>query len=263
MIDAETSAAIASVAAVHGYETAALAAFVETESGGVAYASVDGRREPLIRWEGHYFNRLCADVVRDRAVAAGLASPRAGGIPNPASQQARWDRLLKPAMLLDNQAALESCSWGMGQVMGAHWKLLGYPSVLAMVDRARADVEGQIELIALYISKAGLKGALARHDWATVAAGYNGPSYKVNRYDTKMAAAYKRHAAKIAPVSSPDATVADIQRRLVVHGFAVVVDGDRGPKTNAAIIKFQKARGLEPDGVVGRFTWAALNADPA
>ncbi|MBL0374002.1 peptidoglycan-binding protein [Rhizobium sp. KVB221] len=33
-----------------------------------------------------------------------------------------------------------------------------------------------------------------------------------------------------------------IQRRLVAHGFPVVVDGKRGPKTKAAVVAFQKAR---------------------
>ena len=35
-------------------------------------------------------------------------------------------------------------------------------------------------------------------------------------------------------------------------------DGDFGPKTRAAVITFQKAKGLVPDGIVGVYTWAAL-----
>lgn len=40
--------------------------------------------------------------------------------------------------------------------------------------------------------------------------------------------------------------------------LALVDDGVFGPKTEAAVVAFQKSKGLKPDGVVGPKTWAAL-----
>lgn len=41
-------------------------------------------------------------------------------------------------------------------------------------------------------------------------------------------------------------------------GYGISVDHDFGPATEAAVIAFQQAHGLEADGIVGRITWAAL-----
>ena len=53
--------------------------------------------------------------------------------------------------------------------------------------------------------------------------------------------------------------VKTLQRLLNALGYSCgSVDGDFGTKTNAAVLKFQKAKGLAADGVVGAKTWAAL-----
>lgn len=80
------------------------------------------------------------------------------------------------------------------------------------------------------------------------------------------------NAAQAAPLTqdmregSEGAEVEELQIR--VAGWAadapeqtyVSVDGEFGPETEAAVVRFQEAYGLQPDGIVGPQTRAALNA---
>lgn len=49
-----------------------------------------------------------------------------------------------------------------------------------------------------------------------------------------------------------------LQHLLNVEGYKLTIDGDFGAKTETAVKLFQKAHGLEDDGIVGNKTWAAL-----
>jgi hypothetical protein len=271
MFSRNTIDEINQTAARLGIEAAALLAVAEVESGGRAFAVIDGRNEPVIRFEGHYFDRRLSGSKRDRARRAGLADPGAGKISNPSDQAARW-KLLGRAAGIDSNAAYESTSWGIGQVMGAHWAWLGYASVDDLVAEARRSVGGQVDLMARYIEKAGLTAALSRCDWATFARGYNGPDYKRHRYDRKIAKAYARYSGPIpdqpatprpARVLARGATgplVVDLQTLLVAAGHAVARDGIFGLQTEQAVRRFQSTEGLSVDGIAGPQTMAALGA---
>lgn len=44
------------------------------------------------------------------------------------------------------------------------------------------------------------------------------------------------------------------------YPYSVSIDGQFGPKTNAAVLSFQKGSGLQVDGEVGPLTWTALGS---
>jgi hypothetical protein len=263
MFTPETVAEITRAAKDHDIEPAALLAVTDVESGGQAFALVEGRREPLIRFEGHYFDRRLDETNRAIAREMGLASPVAGAVANPPTLAERW-KLLERAAAIDAEAAYESVSWGLGQVMGAHWRWLGYASVEAMADEARASVAGQARLMVLYIEQAGLIAALRSHDWEAFARGYNGPGYKTYAYDDKIAAAYARYAGKpgaklsVLRRGSRGEQVTTLQRDLAALGYDLGVDGAYGPGTAEAVRRFQSDHGLAADGVAGPVTLNAL-----
>lgn len=54
--------------------------------------------------------------------------------------------------------------------------------------------------------------------------------------------------------------VRKLQRLLGLAGQPVTMDGIFGPRTAAAVLRFQARQGLVADGIVGPLTWAALGA---
>lgn len=269
MFDNDVARDIAAAAGSIGVDPAALLAVAEVESAGKVFATVRGKLEPLIRFEGHYFDRRLIGDKRTAARAAGLASPVAGRVRNPAGQPARWD-LLKRAAAIDHVAAHESVSWGLGQVMGAHWAWLGFGRVDALVAEARTGATGQTRLMCRFIEKAGLVKALQRRDWHAFARGYNGPAYAAHGYHTKMAAAFARYATRPGSDAARPGRllsrgvvgedVRALQRSLAAAGIAVAADGHFGRLTDEAVRRFQAMSGLSQDGIVGPATRAALDA---
>jgi N-acetylmuramidase/Putative peptidoglycan binding domain len=168
------------------------------ESGGFGFIGL----KPKILFEGHVFwNELKAAGIDPRAHTQGNAdilfekydkTSYKGGL----AEYARLDRARKIA----EAPALRSASWGLFQVMGNNAEWLGYPNVQALVAKIELSEADHLESFGRYIQKKKLKGQplielLRAHDWAGFALGYNGESYRTNRYDTKLAEAYERYAA--------------------------------------------------------------------
>ncbi|HEY4193081.1 MAG TPA: peptidoglycan-binding protein, partial [Mesorhizobium sp.] len=106
--------------------------------------------------------------------------------------------------------------------------------------------------------------ALRNHDWIAFAKGYNGPAFAQNAYDRKIATAYARYAttggdgASRLRLGSKGAAVVDLQRNLTALGYPLAADGDFGPATTQAVMRFQRDRRLAADGIVGAATAGAL-----
>lgn len=262
------------LARLHSIPVAHVRAVIDVESGGTAFTNVIDRygrqvRFPLARFEGHLFFRFLSGEKRDRAVRQGLASSKTevrGGVKNPRSQQGRYD-LWQKACDIDVDAATAACSWGVGQVLGSHYRVFGLPNSMAIYDQAASGLEGQVELIFDYCAAFGLIDELQRGDWTAFARGYNGPNYRQNRYDEKLADAADRHGAARPSIStgmlrmgSKGPRVRELQRLLVRAGYPVKADGDFGPATKAAVRAYQTAHELTVDGVVGPQTFSRLEA---
>jgi hypothetical protein len=175
-----------------GVESAALRAVLSVETGGSGF---DAAGRPKALFERHYFYRFLADQPdkQAQAVAAGLAYPKWGEKPYPHGSDAVYAEI-NAACDIDEDAALWSVSWGLGQIMGNNHKMVGYDDVADMVKDAMESEANQLRQMAAFIKAAGLLDELQNKNWAGFAKGYNGPQYAQNQYDSKLEIAYNKFA---------------------------------------------------------------------
>lgn len=105
----------------------------------------------------------------------------------------QWERMNK-AMGINQDAALRSASYGLFQIMGFNHGLCSFPDVNSFVEFNKQNEGNQLLCFGRFCLNTGLDKHLQTRDWAKFAKGYNGSGYKENKYDTKLAAAYKRFA---------------------------------------------------------------------
>jgi hypothetical protein len=183
---------IVKAAATLNVEVAAVLAVNEVESQGSGFFE-DGRVKIL--FERHVMYRRLKAAEYD---ADSFASkyPKLVNI-TPGGYRGGWPEYtrLKSAQVIDHDIALESCSWGQFQIMGYHWLALGYASIQAFVESMGKSEAAQLEAFVKFIqADPALHKALKSRKWADFARIYNGPSYKNNLYDIKLARAYERYA---------------------------------------------------------------------
>ena len=174
-----------------GIETAALQAIHEVECRGSGF---NPDNMPVILFERHVMRqRLIANKFFSIAEKMEIKRP---DLCNKSSgayglYSAQHGRLIA-AVQYHRESALESCSWGIGQVMGYHWKSLGYASLQAFINAMYKDEASQLEAMCRYIKVNNLVSALKNKDWKAFAFAYNGKAYAKNNYDIKLENAYKK-----------------------------------------------------------------------
>jgi hypothetical protein len=176
-----------------GVPPAALRAVITVEAAGKGFDKIN---RPKALFERHHFFKHLSQKkpeLLQGAVDAELAYPKWGMKPYPKGSDAVYDEIVL-ACAIDETCALLSTSWGMGQIMGSNYKMVGCDSVQGMVEEARSGEAGQLRQMAAFIKSAGLADELSNLNWAAFARGYNGPGYAQNKYDEKLEEAYNKFA---------------------------------------------------------------------
>lgn len=175
-----------------GVSVPAVKAVATVESNGGGFLP-DGRVK--VQYEPHVmYRQLASNFNRARADKELVAHPdlvakKAGSYQSLDKEDKDMNRA---AELIDRTSALESASWGAFQIMGYHWKTLQYTTLQGFIND-QYTAGGQLETFVRFIlADPRLVKALRAGDWATFARIYNGPGYAANKYDTKLAAAYKQ-----------------------------------------------------------------------
>lgn len=230
-----------------GVGVPALLAVMTVETKGCGFLA---DRRPVILFERHWFRKLTGGKFD--GAAPDLSNPTWGGYgPAGANQHARLERAIK----LDRKAALESTSWGLGQVMDFNAKAVGFGDVEKMVGAMCDSEDAQMKAMVGFIATNGLAPALKKSDWVSFARAYNGPDFQKNNYDKKLALAHEKF--KVGPL--PNLRARNTQVYLMYLGlYAGDVDGIFGNQSQKALVAFQKNAGLPPTGGLDDATFAKL-----
>ena len=175
-----------------GVDVATIRAVCEVEASGSGFLP-DGR--PKILFEGHVFwMELVRVGIDPGAIFSGnkdiwTKAHYKGG----AGEYSRLER----AMKIHKVAALASASWGLFQIMGYHFLRCGFSNVVDFVDAMYESEWRHLEAFCRFVLGETFGGRalveyLREKDWEKFAHGYNGSGYQANRYDERLAAAYRK-----------------------------------------------------------------------
>lgn len=155
-----------------GVSISKVKAIDSVESNGMGFDPKTGKL--IIQFEPRYFERISRLMM-------GLWSV------NKVEGQAKEWQAFNDAYAKNQRAAMESTSIGRMQVMGEHWKRLGFKSVGDMWDFAKDSEVNQLWLGLKFIeTDKALFRAVKIWDTKEVARRYNGKNYWILGYDKKL-----------------------------------------------------------------------------
>ena len=212
---------------------AAMWAVIQVESAGAGYLE---DRRPKILFERHLFHR--ATGGRFDASNPDISDASSGGFGAGAGHQ--YDRLAE-AISCDRTAALQSASWGLGQVLGSNFAVAGFADVEDMVAKMIASERHQLLAMFNFIEGNNIGRHLRNRDWLRFALRYNGSNAEAQGYPDKLQAAFNA----FEDGSPPEIRVRIAQLALTFLGHRPHgVDGLFGNNTRRALQRFQAAEGM-------------------
>lgn len=232
-----SSDGLATVASNLGVHAPEVWTVLAVETSGCGYLP---NRRPQILFERHIFHRLTNGQYDD----GDISDPSPGGYGPMGAPQ--YDRLAR-AIAKDRNAALQSASWGIGQIMGMNYANAGFQNAEEMVAAMSDSEDQQFTAVGSFLSSTGLGASLRAHDWASFARGYNGPNYAINRYDIRLNGEYQKYSAG----GIPDLNVRAAQLYLTYLGFHPgPIDGVAGDHTIAALAQFETEHGIQRGNLI-------------
>ena len=173
-----------------GVEAAALKAVLFVDTGGHGGFLANG--DPMILFQGHIFwQQLRTRGLNPQNYVKGNEdilhqkldkSKFVGGV-------GEWERLER-AIVIHEDAALCSTSWGMSQIMGFNYGKCGCKSVTEFVSKMKESEVAQFDLFVAFIkSNSNMVMALKERNWVDFARLYFGPA-DIKLYADKLSKAY-------------------------------------------------------------------------
>lgn len=231
------------VGAIIGVGEDPIHALIDVESSGSGF---DYMGRPKMLFEPHrFFRNLQGKPSKlDAAIRRGLAYKNWGEQPYPRDSYPR----IKEAIKIDETAALMSASWGLLQILGENYAMVGYASVQDMVRDFMADEDKHLEAMIRFVMAAGIDDDLRALEQAktradrlriahVIARVYNGPKYAKHRYHIRIVDQYEWWRAKADTPWSPqdaaneerDAHVEEVTREALPDDVRAALEQSEDP----------------------------------